>query len=475
MPPGGSGLTDAELRASPVPVDIASWDGLTDAELRATSVDVLQPDKTASAAITTAGVTSCELDTSGMGYAVVKIAGTWTGNLFFQATLDGVTWFSVSAYTLSGQTTGASSTAINNTLGIPILGYTKIRVNGPTSTGTANTIIVAGQAAFEPRNRLSTGMEPVAIATSKQSGADAVPNNQHLQLLYEDAGFISIPMLMPSAGYLYNGATWDRVRGDIANGLDVDVTRVGGGDVDHDVANTAKTLQIGANALPTDTPQTLVTASDRVRFWADRAGAQVVRRRKLRESYTAVCRLAETAARMDATFTHVANTNKQLVTFHHAASATREIRIQKVVVYPTLLGTAAGFWNVELRAITGTPATGNPAITPKAHRLDAAATEAVCLVLPTTGGTDATPNSPYGSFTIDHGIEATTPPTAHPQASGITGAMGLVLYDSSQEDDEVLPLILRTGTLEGVCINSRDTAAMVLRFWAIIKYTEEVV
>lgn len=248
------------------------------------------------------------------------------------------------------------------------------------------------------------------------------------------------------------------------------------GDVDHDAVNTLKNEQIAGHASPVDVPPTLVSAAgDRTRVWVDRAGAVTVRRRKLRESYTAVCRLAETTARLDFTFTHVANTNKQLVTLHHAATATREIRVQKVVVYATLLGTAAGFWLCELRAITGTPATGNPAITPKEHRIGAAATEAVCLVLPTTGGTDATPNSPYGSFIVDHGVESTTPPTAHPLVQGLTGGYPFVLYDASQEDDEVLPLVLRAGTLEGVAIVSRDTAAMVLRAWAIIKYTEEVV
>lgn len=308
------------------------------------------------------------------------------------------------------------------------------------------------------------------------------------------------------ASVLVDG-TGNVIPADTANGLDVDVTRlptgtvggaaslpagtnnigdvdvltlpnvtVGAGDIDHDVANTLKNIQVAGHASPADAPPSLVSAvGDRVRMWMDRAGAPIVRHRKLRESYTAVARLAETAARMDATFTHVANTNKQLVTFHHTASATREIRIQKVIVYANLLGTAAGFWNLELRAITGTPATGNPAITPKAHRLDAAATEAVCLVLPTTGGTDATANSPYGSFTVDHGIEATTPPVAHPLPQGLTAGFPFVLYDASQEDDEMLPIILRAGTLEGVAINSRDTAAMVLRFWAIIKYTEETV
>lgn len=99
------------------------------------------------------------------------------------------------------------------------------------------------------------------------------------------------------------------------------------GDVDHDVANTAKVIQVGGHSSPSDVPPTLVTLNRRVRGWFDRGGAQVVRQRKLRETFTAYCRLAETTARLDPTFTHVANTNKQLVTFHHPASATKEIRI----------------------------------------------------------------------------------------------------------------------------------------------------
>lgn len=252
------------------------------------------------------------------------------------------------------------------------------------------------------------------------------------------------------------------------------VSVIGANDVNHDVADTSKVDQIGGYASNVDVPPTPVTAAgNRVRAWFDKSGAQVARRRKLRESYTSVCRLAETAARLDPTFTFTANTNKQLVTFHHAASAVKDIRIQKVVVYVNLLGTAAGFFTLELRAITGTPATGNPAITPKAHHLGAAATEAVCLVLPTTAGTDATANSPYGSFTVDHGIEATTQPTAHPLPQGLTAGYAFTLYDASQEDDEVLPIVLRAGTLEGVAIVGRDTAATVLRFWAVIKHTEE--
>lgn len=301
---------------------------------------------------------------------------------------------------------------------------------------------------------------PITAGSGTTVATDQLADNSHVQLIKLMGG---------------TEDSTERIEGTAANGLEVDVTRVQAGDVDHDAVNTGKLLQVGGHASVSDVPPTLVASADRVRNWHDRAGAQIIRPRKLRETFTAYCRLAETAARMDPTFTHVANTNKQLVTFHHPASATKEIKIQKVILRANLLGTAAGFWNVELRAITGTPATGNPAITPKAHNLAATSTEAVCLVLPGTPGTDATVDSVYGGYIIDHGIEATTQPTAHPLGVGITSAYDLTLYDASGMGDEVLPITLRAGTLEGVAIVSRDTAAMVLRFYAIIRYTEEIV
>jgi hypothetical protein len=46
--------------------------------------------------------------------------------------------------------------------------------------------------------------------------------------------------------YVYNGTTWDRVRGDISNGMDVDVTRVGG----------VVAIGDGSNAVSVDTTGT---------------------------------------------------------------------------------------------------------------------------------------------------------------------------------------------------------------------------
>lgn len=243
------------------------------------------------------------------------------------------------------------------------------------------------------------------------------------------------------------------------------------GDVDHDVANTLKNIQIAGHASPVDVPPAAVSANaDRVRAHFDRYGAVVVRRRKIRESYTAVCRLAEAAARLDQTFTQVANTNKQWATLHHTvAASTKEVRLQKCVAYITA-DTTVGIQGVfELRQISAAPATGNPAITPTPHRRGGTAAEAVCLYLPTTAGTEANVNSPLGHVPFDTGISGVVS-TVNP----VPILVPIVLYDASAEDDEVLPPSLPVGTLDGWAAVLRTVGAPVLRITIVWKFTEEI-
>lgn len=110
--------------------------------------------------------------------------------------------------------------------------------------------------------------------------------------------------------YIYNGTTWDRVRGDISNGMDVDVTRVkpdgtntmpsldaaaragfvkitdgtntaavntnGGldiaGDVAHDTADSGNPIKVGAKAIAHSANPGAVAAGDRTDLYANRAG-----------------------------------------------------------------------------------------------------------------------------------------------------------------------------------------------------------
>lgn len=244
------------------------------------------------------------------------------------------------------------------------------------------------------------------------------------------------------------------------------------GDVDHDAVNTLKQVQVAGHASPVDVPPAAVSATgDRVRVHVDRYGAVVIRRRKIRESYTAVFRLAEAAARLDQTFTHVANTNKQWATLHHLASATKEVRLQSCVVWITSAITVAPQGILELRQISAAPATGNPAITPTPHRRGGTAAEAVALYLPTTAGTEANVNSPLGHHIFDEAVTVATVALAHPQGFG---RGGIVLYDAALEDVEVLPPSLPVGVLDGWAVTTRLTGATVVRLTVVMKFTEEI-
>jgi hypothetical protein len=240
------------------------------------------------------------------------------------------------------------------------------------------------------------------------------------------------------------------------------------GDVDHDAVNTLKNIQVAGHASPVDVPPTAVSAAgDRVRAWMDRFGARIVRRRKIRESYTAVFRLAEAAARLDQTFTHVANTNKQWATLHHTAAATKEVRLQYCILYLTAFS-AASQAIIELREINTAPATGNPAITPKPRRAGGGAAEAVALYLPTTAGTEVSVNSPVKSIIIDEGIMAGAS-TANPLPNE-----QITLYNSALEDDEMLPPTLPVGVLSGWAVMIRTVATPSIRLTCEMGFTEEI-
>jgi hypothetical protein len=245
-------------------------------------------------------------------------------------------------------------------------------------------------------------------------------------------------------------------------------------DVDHDAANTLKNFQIAGEARAADTPPAAVSAvGDRVRAHFDRYGSQIVRRRKIKESYTAVFRLAEAAARLDQTFTLTANTNKQWATLHHAASATKQLSLQKVVVFITTATTVAPQGIVELRelSVTTPPATGNPAITGRPRYVGAAAHEATALYLPTTQGSEAAVNSPLAHFVTDEAASVATAAMIHPQGYG---SGGIVLFDASTEDDQVISPTVPLGVYGGWAVMTRFTGATVLRLTVLMVFTEEI-
>lgn len=242
------------------------------------------------------------------------------------------------------------------------------------------------------------------------------------------------------------------------------------GDVDHDAANTLKNIQVAGHASPCDVPPASVSANgDRARIWVERTGAIIVRNRKIRETYTAVFRLAEAAVRLDQTFTQVANTNKQWATIYHAVGATKEVDLVRLVCYITAWSVATQAV-LELRELTGgtAPATGNPAITPKPRRVGGTAAEVTCLYLPTTQGTETAVNSPLASIIIDEGVMG---------AASIVNPLPnqeIVLYDGSKEDDESLLPTLPVGTAGGWAVMLRAVGAPAVRMTVVATFTEEI-
>lgn len=289
------------------------------------------------------------------------------------------------------------------------------------------------------------------------------------------ADLVANPTVPGVGGFLmvWNGASWDRLVGRSTASSGAILRNAG--DIEHDAVNSQVVQQVGGHARAVDDPPAVVSAAgDRVRFWADRFGAQVVRRRKIRESYTAVFRLGEAAARLDQTFTHVANTNKQWATLHHLATATKELTLNKVVVFVTSNATVAPQGIIELRELTpGTtaPATGNPAITGRPHRVGTGAHEATALYLPTTQGSEAAVNSPLAHMVYDDAVSVATAAFQHPQ-DGSNG--GLTLFDAALLDDQVMAPTVPVGVAGGWAVVCRWVGATVTRLTVLMVFTEEI-
>lgn len=227
-------------------------------------------------------------------------------------------------------------------------------------------------------------------------------------------------------------------------------------------------VRIDVPNLPTTSPSSANT--DYTAKAVDGYGVLWVRKRQL-VTYSASYRLADaTAGQTSLTFTFTANTNKQLGTIYHTAASTKTLKLRKILM--NVSTGAAGVFEFELRALSATtaPATGNPAITPRAHDPAdvAGGTDATCLALPTTAGSlvGADTGTVSETFTWNSAIAA-----AGGSPSGLAG-QDIVLYEY-KDGMEMKPLTMRAATAEGFAVNGRCTTAVALRFTLYFLFTEE--
>lgn len=181
-------------------------------------------------------------------------------------------------------------------------------------------------------------------------------------------------------------------------------------------------------------------------------------------TYSAVYRLAARPYALSNVF--AAAGRKQYATLHHAASATRTVRIRRVQV-ALRASSAAAVVNADLLFITTAPATGNPAIAPSPHnRIDPSA-EAIALALPTTAATEsALINSIEYNLGITGAASTANPPPPIDWRD---------LYNSDGVDGDAAAKapLLRAGQLEGIAVVLDAGAAATVTAYVRIVFTEE--
>lgn len=173
VPVTTDGLTDAELRASPVPV---STGGLTDAQLRATPVPISGALTDAQLRATPVPVTDTQVAetivmaigsaaytiTGPRNLTTATITGTWSGIIALSASNDNVNWTPINA--ISTQTRVVSSfVTVNGGYEWNTLGYRYLKFTTFTA-GTSTTAYVYGSNEVGSVSIINTNTNPV-IAT----------------------------------------------------------------------------------------------------------------------------------------------------------------------------------------------------------------------------------------------------------------------------------------------------------------------
>jgi len=111
------------------------------------------------------------------------------------------------------------------------------------------------------------------VINSPHATSTALPDNvsNTQSVISDESGNL---LINAAFGYMFDGSTWDRVRGNSTDGMQVDLGANNDiqGDVAHDTADANNPMKIGAKAFADGTPQSDVGANDRVNLMADLAG-----------------------------------------------------------------------------------------------------------------------------------------------------------------------------------------------------------
>lgn len=114
------------------------------------------------------------IDTTGGGSGVVRVAGTWTGTLVFEAALEQSDYFAIEGTPPTGTVAPVSSVTTNGTWVVSVAGYRSLRVRASSlSSGQAQVTVRVGGAAHVIR--------PLGTPTNSGGGPSGGLTNTELR------------------------------------------------------------------------------------------------------------------------------------------------------------------------------------------------------------------------------------------------------------------------------------------------------
>jgi hypothetical protein len=314
---GGSGLTDTELRATAVPVSLASiplaTDAATDTGLSAiytalgtidshlpgvgtagtpdsdvitvqgvsnmTALIVASKDNSNQASLTASTQAQTFTNVQSFSAARVQITGTWSGTLTFQGSVDGTNFTDIYAQLVGGNGALVTTSTANGTYLINVSGLEKFRVYGTSiASGTAviDTHLSIGGGPIQVAMPLPAGTNAIgklASNTGVTIGAVEIAASQTLSTVTTVSTVTNLSQLGGSAIAMNTGvrsAGTQRVT--IATD---DIVQVGG-TIAHDSVDANGPIKIGGKAV-TGRPTAVSATGDRVDGYFDTHGMQFVR------------------------------------------------------------------------------------------------------------------------------------------------------------------------------------------------------
>lgn len=377
---------------------------------------------------------------------------------------------------VEGFLTAGVPTAVDAAHPIPVVqtGTPGLPTGASTETTLASLLTSIGataDAASSTTGSLNAHLRSIAaaLAGTLTVAAHAVTNAgtfavQDSEKLVDNAAFTDGTTKVLPAGYIFDDVAGTALSENDIAAPRIDSKRATVAILEGLTRGTRAEVKAASTAAVAGDPALVVALSPNQNTIAN---ALYVRPRQM-STYGAGYRLA--AATAGVTYlglTFAVNTDKQLATMYHAASATKTVRVKRITVWLHLA--AAGTFQFEARRLSATtaPATGNPAITPGAYDSSDAAAETTCLALPTTQGSETAANSPLTPNYTWNAASSTA------ETSGAIAAHELLLFDARGGMPSGKEITLRAGVAEGIAIIGRSLTAVALNFTAYIEFTEE--